>query len=149
MRDLNLPNYSVKTREGEHWEEIFDEVRTKWLKLTPEEWVRQNFIHFLMNDKEVSPGLISIEKAFKLNKRIKRTDIMVYKRDGTPLMVVECKAPEVKIDQKVFDQIFNYNMVFKVKYLVVTNGLQHFCCMIDYLEGKYKFLQTIPNYSEL
>ncbi len=151
MEQLNLPDYQIPLRRNQQnsQQEIFDVVRKKWLMLTAEEWVRQNFIHFLIYEKEMPSGLIAIEKGLRVHKRLKRTDILIYDKERSPLLVVECKAPSVKIDQKVFDQILNYNMALKVQYLVVTNGLHHYCCKIDYNNASWFFLKSIPNYKEL
>jgi len=128
---------------------ILDPLRRKFVKLTPEEWVRQNFVQYLINEGKYPPGLIGIEVMFRLNKLKRRTDILIHNRAGEPVMLVECKAPEVKIDDKVFDQIVVYNMEFKVPYIIVTNGLDHYACKIDHNENKYEFLLVIPLYEDL
>ena len=128
---------------------ILDPLRRKYVKLTPEEWVRQNFVQYLINEGKYPPGLIGIEVMFRLNKLKRRTDILIHNRAGEPMMLVECKAPEVKIDDKVFDQIVVYNMEFKVPYIIVTNGLDHYACKIDHTENKYEFLLVIPLYEDL
>jgi len=115
--------------------------------LTPEEWVRQNFLKYLVEEKKYPASLIAVEKEFKLNNLSKRSDAVIYNKQGTPILIVECKAPEVKIGQNVFDQIARYNMVLNVKLLVVTNGLQHFCCKLDAEKDTYCFLKEIPDYS--
>jgi hypothetical protein len=117
--------------------------------LTPEEWVRQNFLKYLVEEKKYPASLITVEKEFKLNKLSKRCDALIYNREGNPILIVECKAASVKIDQKVFDQIARYNMQLNVDFLVVTNGLQHFCCKIDYEKQEYYFLKDIPEYDQL
>ncbi len=149
MQKLNLPEYEFKTRVQNSKTEIFDEVRKKYLILTPEEWVRQNLIKYLINDRGIPAGLIAIEKALKINKMNKRTDIVIYKKTGEPGMIVECKAPSIKIDQKVFEQIARYNMSLKVPVLLVSNGQTHYCCKIDYSENRFSFLESIPNYPDL
>lgn len=129
--------------------QIFDDIRKKFVALTPEEWVRQNFLKFLVIQKKYPPSLISVEGKLKLFKRIKRTDMVVYDKQGKPLLMVECKAPGVVIDQNVFDQIVRYNMALQVKFLILTNGLNHYSCAIDYIHQSYHFLKDIPDYSEI
>ncbi len=146
MQKLNLPEYTFRYRELNNKTEIFDIVRKKFVALAPEEWVRQHFLHFLINEKNVPVSLIAVEQALKVYKRKKRSDIIIYRNTGEPLAVVECKAPEVKISQDAFDQIVRYNMTLKVSCLIVTNGIQHYCCMIDYNDLSYKFLDDIPSY---
>ena len=133
-------------REENKKTKIFDEIRKKFLVLTPEEWVRQNFIKFLIEERNFPKGLIAIEKGLKLNGLHKRTDILIYDKTGSPIMIVECKASKVAINQNVFDQIGRYNITFKVPYLVVTNGLQHYCAQIDFENKQFSFLNEIPNY---
>ena len=144
MKQLNLPEYSFNIRGKEGEEVILDTLRRKFVKLTPEEWVRQNFIRYLISEGRYPLGLIGIEMQFGHNKLKKRTDILVHNRAGKPVMIVECKAPEIKLTQKVFDQIANYNMKFKVKFLLVTNGLQHSMCEFEDDFKSYKFLKEIP-----
>lgn len=149
MQKLNLPEYDFKMRQNNGKAEIFDEVRKKYLKLSPEEWVRQNLIKYLINDKGIPPGLISIEKGLKVNTMNKRTDIVVYNKNAKPGMIVECKAASVKIDQKAFEQIAQYNMSLKVPLLLVSNGLSHYCCKIDFEKKSFSFLESIPDYELL
>ncbi len=147
---LNIPEYPLRTRQkAEGKTEVFDEFRKKFIALTPEEWVRQQFLHFLVNEKGVPSGLIAVEKGIKLNRMQKRFDAVVYSNDGNPLMLLEFKAPEVKPDQHVFDQIAAYNIKLKVDYLLVSNGLQHYCCKIDRRLNRFDFLEKIPDYREL
>ncbi len=147
MLKLNLPPYQLRVKEEDGRNMIFDSVRKKFIVLTPEEWVRQNFIMFLMHEKSVPASLLSIEKGLKLNKTQKRTDIVVYDRSGHPSLIVECKAPSVKITQAVFEQIARYNLTLKGRFLVVTNGLEHYCCQMFHEEHRYEFCQNIPNFS--
>ena len=119
------------------------------MALTPEEWVRQNFIRYLIHEKQFPASLIAIEMALKYNRMQKRGDVVVYDKSGKPLLIVECKAPNVKITQNAFDQVARYNMALKVKYLVVTNGLTHYCCSMDYPRKSYEFLDGIPMYKYL
>ncbi|MBL7883379.1 MAG: type I restriction enzyme HsdR N-terminal domain-containing protein [Bacteroidia bacterium] len=144
MQELNLPQYPFKIREFESKVQIFDSIRKKYLVLTPEEWVRQHFIQYLIQEKNYPQSLITIEIGLKYNQLQKRADILVYNKQGKPYLMVECKAPEVKISQDTFHQIALYNMVFKVNYLVVTNGLYHYCCEMDYHQNTYRFLPEIP-----
>ncbi len=144
MQSLNLPPYQFKLKQHGLRTHIFDAVRKKYVVLTPEEWVRQNFIQFLVQEKKFPSSLIAVEAGLKYNQLQKRMDVLIYDKQGSPLLMVECKAPEVKITQDVFDQIARYNMVFKVKYLVVTNGLHHFCCLMDYSNNSYVYLEQIP-----
>jgi len=149
MEQLNLPTYQFRWKKEGDKNYIFDEVRKKFILCTPEEWVRQNFIKFLINEKGFPPTLISIEAGYQVNKRIKRTDILIYNRCGETQLIVECKAPKIKISQATFDQIATYNMQYNVKYLLVTNGLQHYGCIMDYENETYNFLQDIPHFSSL
>lgn len=149
MKKLNLPQYPIKLKEEGGTTFIFDSIRKKYLVLLPEEWVRQYFIQFLINDKGFASSLIVIEKGLKLNELKKRADILVYDKQGNPIVLVECKAPDVKINQEVFEQIARYNMVYKVPYLLVTNGMEHYCAKIDFQNNSFEFLEEIPAYKEL
>lgn len=128
---------------------ILDQIRRKFVRLTPEEWVRQNFVQYLINEGKYPGGLIGIEIMFSLNKLKRRVDILIHDRQGRPVMIVECKEPEVKIDEKVFDQIVTYNMALKVPYIVVTNGIDHYACKVDHVENTWKFLMVIPLYEDI
>ena len=149
MRPLNLPAYSFSIKEEQGKKFIFDRFRKKHVALTPEEWVRQNFLMYLVEEKNYPASLIAVEAGLKVAQRNKRTDILVYNRQAQALLVVECKAPQVKINEKVFDQIVRYNMSLQVNFLVVTNGLQNFCCKLDYTNNTYSFLKEIPSYQDL
>lgn len=149
MLSLNLPSYPTKIIDKNGKLSIFDEIRKKYVNLSPEEWVRQHFIHFLINEKGYPKSLISNEITIRLNKTVKRCDTVLYDRGLGPLMIVEYKAPDVEIDQKVFDQIYRYNIVFKVPYLIVSNGLTHYCCKIDYETQQVNFLNDIPLYTDI
>ncbi len=144
MQALNLPTYQFKLKQKGLVTQIFDAIRKKYVILTPEEWVRQNFLQFLIHEKKFPASLIAVEMGLKYNQLQKRADVLVYDKSGTPYLMVECKAPEVKITQDVFDQVARYNMNFKVKYLVITNGLNHFCCQMDYSTNNYNYLENIP-----
>ena len=145
MLNLNFPNYTFKIKNKENGDYIFDEIRKKYIKLTKEEWVRQNCVKFLINEKNFSPVLINIEKTIKVNNLIKRYDIVVYKPDGGIKLLVECKSPEIKITQKTFDQIAIYNMSLNADLLMITNGINHYYCKIDYENQCYKFINDIYN----
>ena len=149
MEKLNLPEYQLKIKTSAGKKEIFDRIRKKYVVLTPEEWVRQNFIQYLIEKKNYPASLISVEAGLKLFKVKKRSDILVFQNTGKPVMIVECKSAKVKIDQSVFDQIARYNMALRVNYLVVTNGLSHYCCYLDYENNSYKFIENIPEYGSL
>lgn len=149
MVNLNLPNYSFKIKNRENKLYIFDIIRKKNVVLTPEEWVRQHFIHYLIEEKNYPKSLISVERQLKINQLVKRTDILIFNKSGLPHIIVECKAPNVKITQNTFDQIAKYNLKLQAEYLIVTNGLQHFYCNMDHKKMQYNFLKTIPGYSKI
>lgn len=144
---LNLPPYPFKLVERESRLHIFDGLRKKWLLLTPEEWVRQHFIQFLISEKSIPKGLIKIEGGLKLNTLQKRSDIVVFGRLGNPWLIVECKAPGINITQEVFDQVALYNRVHQATYLCVTNGLQHYYCKMDYEHSAWRFIDNLPAYT--
>ena len=147
--DLNLPSYSFRIREQTGKKQIFDGFRRKWIILTPEEWVRQNFARYLTEVKHFPSSLVALERSLRINQHDFRTDVVLFSKSGNPLVVVECKAPEVKITQQVFDQIARYNLELRVSYLIVTNGLAHYCCRFDQDQQTYTFLQEIPDYTEI
>ena len=146
---LNLPPHPFKITERDGLYFIFDEIRKKHLVLTPEEWVRQHFIRFLINEKAFPASLLQIEGGLNLNQTKKRSDILVYNNLGEKIMVIECKAPAVAITQATFDQAARYNSVYKAKWLVVTNGLQHYYAQINHLDKKSIFVADLPNYKAL
>ena len=146
LPQLNLPIAVLKTKLVEGTTQVFDQVRKKYLVLTPEEWVRQHFIHYLNQEKNYPLGLMGVEKMMKYNSMKTRADIVLYAADGKPNMIVECKAPNVKITQDAFNQIAKYNFKLQVPLLVVTNGIQHFCCQMDYKTNEITFLEEIPTY---
>lgn len=149
MQKLNLPEYSFKIRTVAGKTSIFDSLRKKYVRLTPEEWVRQNFVQFLLAEKKYSPSLIAVEAGVKVNNNPQRADLVIFDRSGNPLLVAEFKAPEIKISQQTFDQIVRYNMQLKVPFLVVSNGMQHYCCRINYAENSYAFLPEIPDFTAI
>lgn len=145
---LNLPPHPFKIAEQNGQYFMFDEIRRKNILITPEEWVRQHFVQFLMAQKQYPKSLIQLEGGLKLHGMTKRSDILVYNSSAEKILLVECKAPSVKITQKVFDQIARYNMVHLVPLLAITNGLQHFYCKIDFEEKKYFFIEELPDYEQ-
>lgn len=149
MLQLNLPSAALKITRKENRDYVFDTLRKKYVALTPEEWVRQNFVHFLIRYKNYPVGLLANEVQISLNSTKKRCDTVLYNRNLTARMIIEYKAPSVNITQEVFNQITRYNIVLKVDYLIVTNGINHYCCRVDYRNNSYSFLRDIPEYSEL
>lgn len=146
MQKLNLPTFTFKVKSNENHTLIFDNLRKKYFVLTPEEWVRQHYVQFLMQYKKYPASLIALEKQLLINNRKKRTDIVIYCKEGTPHIIVECKAPQIKISQDTFDQIARYNLKLKATYLVLTNGIQHYYCKMDFKNETYIFLKDIPDY---
>lgn len=148
MVSLNLPQYEFTIKQGTP-AKIFDFIRKRYVAFTPEEWVRQNFLKFLVTEKKYPQSLILIEQTLQVHQMKKRCDAVVYNNSGTPLMIIEFKKPDIPINQSVFDQIARYNIRLKVKYLMVSNGLQHFCSSIDFENNSYQFLDNIPEYTLL
>ena len=144
MEKLNLPEYDLRIRTEEGKQMIFDPIRKKYVVLTPEEWVRQNFIEFLKLEKKYPQNLMSVEKQVMVNGKQRRFDLLIYSRKGQPHLIAEFKAPSVKITQETFDQVVRYNMALHVERVVVSNGIQHFVCDIDYNQNSYSFLKEIP-----
>ena len=149
MRELNLPPYPIKVRTAGKQRQIFDFLRRRYVALTPEEWVRQHFVHFLVEHKGYPKGLLVNEMELRVGDKRLRCDTLLYDRAMEPQMIIEYKAPEVEITQRVFDQISVYNLLLRVDYLIVSNGLNHYCCCIDHNHRSYEFLKDIPSYSEL
>lgn len=149
MNRLNLPPYEIKTRRQDDKLQILDILRRKFVVLTPEEWVRQHFIHFLINHKDYPSALLANEVELTVGGKKLRCDSILYTRQLHPRMIIEYKAPTITITQKTFDQIFAYNTLLHADYLVVSNGLSHYCCKIDYTNRSYTFLKDIPTYKEL
>jgi hypothetical protein len=149
LEKLNLPDYSFKIRANGINKEIFDTVRKKYVVLTPEEWVRQNFVRYLIEERKYPASLIAIEKTITVNKLKKRCDIVVYNRDRKPVILVECKASSIKISQSSFDQAARYNIALNVKYLIITNGINHYSCIVEGAKSAYVFLENIPLYNEI
>ena len=144
MIELNLPHFDFKIKTEGQSKQIFDQLRNKYVALTPEEWVRQHFMMFLIYEKKYPKGLFAIEKEHVFNNMKMRADLIVYKHDLSPWLICEFKAPEVGITQEVFYQVARYNLTFDVPYLVVSNGLEHFCCRR--VEDRFEFQDDIPDF---
>jgi hypothetical protein len=147
MQKLNFPNYIFRFKNSENKIAAFDQVRKKFIILTPEEWVRLHTVQFLLSEKNFPISHINVEKQLKLGNLVKRYDVVVFNSRGDIHLIVECKAPEVRITQNTFDQIARYNLTLQAKFLMVTNGLEHYFCRMDYNEEKYIFLQGLPSYN--
>ena len=150
MIPLNLPAYAIKTMQRKGHTLVYDFLRSRYVTLTPEEWVRQHFTHFLVEHKHYPAALLANEVTLHIGSLSRRCDSVLYARaEGRPRLIVEYKAPTVPITQAVFDQISTYNLVLRVDYLIVSNGLSHYCCRMDYENRSYAFLRDIPDYAEL
>jgi hypothetical protein len=149
MQSLNFPKYIFRLKTENNREQIFDTVRKKWVALTPEEWVRQHLVQYLVHEKKYPISLIAVEAKINLNKRTRRCDVILFNQLGNPVLIAECKAPEIKINQKTFDQIAAYNMKLNVDYLLVSNGMTHYCCRINDTKNNYEFLENIPDFREI
>lgn len=146
LQPLNLPPYPFKITDQDGQLSLFDEIRKKNIIITPEEWVRQHFVQYLIREKGYPKSLIRLEGGHKLYGKQKRSDIIAFNSAGDKILMVECKAPSVTIDQKVFDQVANYNIVHQIGLLAVTNGLQHFYCRINFEQKNHQFIEELPNY---
>jgi len=147
--ELKLTKYDFKIKKGSAGKDvIYDEFRKKYVVLTPEEWVRQNFLRFLKSEKNYPASLMSVERKVSVNNMIKRFDAVIYK-NGKPVVLIEFKSPKVKIDQKVMDQISRYNLSLNVKYLIVSNGISHYCCSLEMESQSISFLKKIPSYDDI
>lgn len=151
MQTLNLPSFSPKMRKDEEGNiQIFDFLRKRYIKLTPEEWVRQHFTHYLIEHKGYPPSLFANEVTINVGGVARRCDSVLYTpQGGTPRVIVEYKAPHIRITQAVFQQIYSYNSVLRADYLIVSNGLSHYCCYVDYKNMKVEYLRDIPSYKDL
>ena len=149
MEQLNLPAYDYELRNYNGRIVILDPIRQRFVSLTPEEWVRQHFVQYLMRDLNVPRGLIEIEVSIPIRERLYRADIVVYNRQVEPILVVECKRPSITLGQEVFNQVGYYNLGLKVQYLIVTNGMQHYCCKVDQSRQSYHFLDQIPSFETM
>ena len=148
-QQLNLPAFEVRVRNGGGKAEIFDFLRRKFVALTPEEWVRQHFVHFLVEQKGYPKGLLVNETELRVGDKRLRCDTVLYNKVMQPQMIIEYKAPHIQLQQKTFDQISVYNLLLHADYLVVSNGLQHYCCQMDYERHTYRFLTAIPDYTTI
>ncbi len=146
MQQLNFPTYSFRFKNSENKVAIFDEIRKKFIQLTPEEWVRQHVVQFLQLEKNYPKSLINVEKLIKIYDLNKRYDIVVYQPNGDLFLLIECKAPKVNVNQDTFDQIARYNLKLKAKFLMITNGLNHYFCQMDFENEKYVFLKDLPHF---
>jgi hypothetical protein len=149
LTPLNLPPYPFKLTEQNGQLTVFDELRKKNIIITPEEWVRQHFVQYLIRQKQYPKALIKLEGGLKLHGMTKRTDVVVFNPAGERILLVECKAPSIAITQATFDQAARYNMVHKVQLMAVSNGLQHYYCSINHQTESYKFIEELPGYREL
>ena len=147
MQSLNFPVYDFRFKNSENKVHIFDTIRKKFVVLQPEEWVRQNVVQFLIHEKKYPKSLINVEKQLKVNTLKKRYDIVIFDSLGNITLLVECKSPKITMNQETFDQIAKYNMQLKAEFLMVTNGIQHFYCKMDFSKEKYTFLEQIPDFS--
>lgn len=146
MQKLNFPNYQFRFKNSENKTAVFDEIRKKFVILTPEEWVRIHTVQFLMQEKNFPKSYINVEKQLKLGEMVKRYDVVVHNNSGKIHLIVECKAPTIKISQETFDQIARYNKTLDATYLMVTNGKEHYYCQLDYEGEKYHFLRDLPSF---
>ena len=149
MFRLNLPQYEINITEKDGKRLIFDFLRRKFVALTPEEWVRQHFTHFLVEHKGYPKALLGNEIELHIGDKKLRCDTLLYNKEAQPRMIIEYKAPTIPIQQKTFDQIAAYNLLLKVDFLVISNGLEHYCCQMDYEQRQYRFLPDIPDYEKL
>ena len=149
MQELNFPTFEYRFKSTENKVSIFDVIRKKFIILQPEEWVRQHCVHYLINIKNYPKSLINVEKELSINGLKKRYDIVVFNSNGSIRLIVECKSYTVKIDQHTFDQIARYNLALNADYLMVTNGINHYYCLMDQKEKQYTFLEDIPDYNKL
>lgn len=146
---LDFPAYPFQIEERAGKLFVLDPVRRKWVPLLPEEWVRQHVMQFLIREKGFPAGLLAVEKGFQFQGMPRRADVIAYDRNGEPALMVECKAPDVPIDQAVFDQIARYNRVIRARYLFVTNGVRHYCSKIDWEARTHRFIDTVPAFRDL
>jgi Type I restriction enzyme R protein N terminus (HSDR_N) len=146
MQALNFPKFSFRFKNNENKPFIFDEIRKKFVALQPEEWVRQHCVQYLIVEKKYPKSLVNVEKELKINGLKKRYDIVIFKSNGNIRLIVECKAPKITINQNTFDQVARYNLALNAEYLMVTNGLNHYYCTMDFKDQRYQFLKDIPDY---
>ena len=148
MQKLNFPTYTFRLKNSKNKRLIFDEIRKKFMVLQPEEWVRQHCVRYLIKEKKYPKSLINVEKELRVNNLKKRYDIVVFNSDGSIHLVVECKSPSININQVTFDQISRYNLALEASYLMITNGLNHYYCTMDFKNERYQFLKDIPEYKK-
>jgi len=148
VQDLNFPKFDYRFKSTENKVSIFDIIRKKFVILQPEEWVRQHCVHFLISEKHYPKSLINVEKELTINGLKKRYDIVVFNPDGSIFLMVECKSPKITIDQNTFDQIARYNLKLNARFLMVTNGINHYYCQMDFNKEQYAFLRDIPDYKK-
>lgn len=146
---LNLPDGGLQITRKETGLYLFDSFRKKFVVLTPEEWVRQNFLMWLVNHLGYPRGLIAVETSLKYNNLHKRADAVVYNKTGDAVVIIECKSADTKLSQDTFSQAAAYNFSFKCQYLILTNGMEHYCCELDFVDNKFRFLEQIPVYNDL
>lgn len=149
MKQLNFPQFDFRLRIFNGRQEIFDPVRHKFVLLTPEEWVRQHLIAYLTQKKGYPISVIGVEKQLILNTLQKRFDLVIFSRNGTPFLLAECKAPGVEVTEKTFDQAARYNMLLQARYFLITNGMEHYPCRLDYLNKQYIFIEDIPYFKDI
>ena len=147
LENLNLPSYPYKLKKVDDKIYIYDSLRRKYILLTPEEWVRQHFVHFLINHHQYPKSMIRLESSLKYNNLLKRTDIQIFGRDGNLLMIVECKAPYIELNQSVFEQAAQYNKTLKAKFLTITNGMKFYTCKTDWEKLEVEFLPDLPTFT--
>ena len=146
MQDLNFPKFDYRFKSTENKVSIFDIIRKKFVICQPEEWVRQHCVHYLISNKSYPKSLINVEKELTVNGLKKRYDIVIFNPNGSIFLIIECKAPKIVIKQDTFDQIARYNLTLNAQFLMVTNGLNHYYCQMDFENEHYKFLKDIPDY---
>ena len=149
MVQLNLPPYQIRVKETGGRKQVFDILRRKYVALTPEEWVRQHFIHYLIEHKNYPASLLANEVPLQIGEKRMRADSVLYDNQLYPRIIIEYKAPNITLTQKVFDQITVYNLLLHVDYLIVSNGMTTYICKMDYEKQTYKFLEAIPNYENI
>lgn len=149
MQPLNFPTYPMRVRTQNAVDEVFDPVRKRWVINTPEEWVRQHLMAFLHLERQVPLSLMGVEKKLEVHGMARRTDLVIYDQTGQARMICECKAPEIRLNQAVMDQVARYNITLKVPYLLITNGITHHCAQIDHQQASFVFLPDIPSFHDL
>lgn len=149
MLQLNLPQYSFRIKKQNEKLVIFDSQRKRYVALTPEEWVRQNFIRFLIEEKGYPAAYLAIEKQLNMNGMKKRCDAILYNEHALPFLIIELKAPNVAISQATFDQVAVYNAKLKVDFFIISNGIEHYCCKVNLETARYEFFPEIPDFNQI